>query len=156
MGDVLGSPIPDLQHELASLPVRRGGLGLRNPTAVLGPAFQASNLTFANAHEDLPDIFWLELRNAWVAIQKHAGLREDVLPTPGPIDPEDIDPSWVKQKWWQAQADQVVENKFKVRAPLRLRAPQPNCIPCFHHYIPDPSLRLKTVLQSYKLYWLFA
>ena len=80
LGDALGSAIPDIHHELASLPVRKGGLGLRNPTTVLGPAYLASNFSFASSHEGLPDAFWAEFQEAWTSIQNIAGLQADILP----------------------------------------------------------------------------
>ena len=36
LGHILGSAIPDIHYELACLPMRRGGLGIRNPRLVFG------------------------------------------------------------------------------------------------------------------------
>ena len=48
--EILGSPLPDICFLLACLPVRKGGLGIRNPALVLGPAFIASNFSL-RAHK---------------------------------------------------------------------------------------------------------
>ena len=66
---ILGSTIPDLHCELPCLPVRRGGLGIRNPRLVFGPAFLASNLAFGSAQEELPEQFWSEPQEVWKAIE---------------------------------------------------------------------------------------
>ena len=65
LGGILGSQLPDLLYELAYLPVRRGGLGIRNPRLVHGPVFLASNFVFGSAKEQPPERFWVELRDAW-------------------------------------------------------------------------------------------
>ena len=48
--EIFGSPLPDICFLLACLPVRKGGLGIRNPALVLGPAFIASNFSL-RAHK---------------------------------------------------------------------------------------------------------
>ena len=48
---ILGSPLPDVCFLLACLPVRKGGLGIRDPALVLGPAFIASNVHPVNSQQ---------------------------------------------------------------------------------------------------------
>ena len=43
---------------------------------------------------------------------------------PESIEPDDIDDTWTKQKWWQEQVDAQMEARFKINAPERLRALQ--------------------------------
>ena len=50
---ILGSPLPDICFLLACLPVRKGGLGIRDPALVLGPAFIASNFGFAGSQGEV-------------------------------------------------------------------------------------------------------
>ena len=44
---------------------RRGGLELRNPNVVHGPAYLAAQFSFAQTSEDLPAAYWSELAAAW-------------------------------------------------------------------------------------------
>ena len=95
--------------------MRRGGLGIRNPSLVFGPAFLASNLAFGGAHEELPHPFWSELLGAWKAIQPELILNAASLANIEALDSaesEDIDSEWAKQSWWQAQADTQAGGAF--------------------------------------------
>ena len=53
--EIFGSPLPDICFLLACLPVRKGGLGIRDPALVPGRAFIASNFGFAGSQGELPD-----------------------------------------------------------------------------------------------------
>ena len=120
LGKILGSALPDLNYELACLTVRRGGLGIRNPRLVFGPAFLASNLAFGSAQEELPEQFWRELLGAWRVIQPDLHLNAASLANIEALDsvePEDIDAAWLKQNWWQAQVNTQLEVHFKLNAP---------------------------------------
>ena len=77
--DILGSSLRDLNFELACLPVKKGGLGIRDPGCVLSAAFLASNFTFAGTHSDLPLSFWKEMRDAWTEIRARTGLNMEIL-----------------------------------------------------------------------------
>ena len=106
--EILGSPLPDICFLLACLPVRKGGLGIRDPALVLGPAFIASNFGFAGSQGELPERFWRELSDAWSIISEKLHLNAATLAAiegVEAIEPDDIDSAWMKQKWWQGQVD---------------------------------------------------
>ena len=60
---------------LTCLPVRTGGLGIRDPALVLGPAFIASNVGFAGSQGELPETFRRELSDAWSIVCVFVSLR---------------------------------------------------------------------------------
>ena len=124
---ILGSPLPDLCFLLACLPVRKGGMGLQDPVAVLGPAFLSSNFVFASSQAELPERFWRELSDAWTNILTTLRLNPSTLADlegADCIEPEDVDPAWTKQKWWQEQVNTQRDAHFKLNAADRLRALQ--------------------------------
>ena len=124
---ILGSPTPDLCFLLACLPVRKGGMGLQDPMLVLGPAFLSSNFGFASSQSELPERFWRELSAAWTTILEKLRLNPSTLAAiegAQSLEPDDIDPAWTKQKWWQEQAHTQKDAHFKLSAPDRLRALQ--------------------------------
>ena len=79
LNDLLGSPCTDVQFKHACLPGRRGGLGLRNPNVVHGPAYLAAQFSFAQTSEDLPAVYWSDLAAAWCEIQESFQLANDDL-----------------------------------------------------------------------------
>ena len=99
---ILGSPLPDLCFLLACL----HGMGLQDAVAVLGAAFLSSNFGFASSQAELPGRFWRQLSDAWTNISAKLRLNPSTLGDiegADSIEPEDIDPAWTKQKWWQEQ-----------------------------------------------------
>ena len=103
-------------------------MGIRDPGHILGGAFLASNLSFAQGNADLPQPFWTELENAWAEVRAYTGLSEEILQSldfqADEITPEDIEGEWTKQKWWQAQVNGFLEAHFRINASDRLRALQ--------------------------------
>ena len=60
---------------------------------------------------------------AWKAIQPELNLNAASLANLELLDsvePEDIDPAWAKQSWWQAQVDTQLKVHFTLSAPERL------------------------------------
>ena len=117
----------DLCFLLACLPVRKGGMGLQDPVAVLGPAFLSSNFVFASSRAELPERFWRELSDSWTNILTTLRLNPSTLADlegADCIEPEDVDPAWTKQKWWQEQVNTQRDAHFKLNAADRLRALQ--------------------------------
>ena len=124
LDDLLRTATSDEQFTLACMASRRGGLGLKNPTWVHGPAFLASCFTYAASADSISHTFWADVSSAWNAVRSAFNLPINFLADFQPLlgfEPRDVSKHWKQQRWWQAHIDSAIEKRWSMQAPLRLR-----------------------------------
>ena len=124
LDDLLRTATSDEQFTLACMASRRGGLGLKNPTWVHGPAFLASCFTYAASADSISHTFWADVSSAWNVVRSAFNLPINFLADFQPLlgfEPRDVSKHWKQQRWWQAHIDSAIEKRWSMQAPLRLR-----------------------------------
>ena len=98
---------------LVCLPVRKGGLGICDPTLVLGPAFIASNFRFAGSRGELPGRFCRELSDAWSTVLKNCIWMQKRSHLSKRLNLSNLT-NLTNQRRWQEQVDARMEAHFSV------------------------------------------